>query len=59
MSPLQAKASLEKGDDFLKVTATLVALTQSRKLFCMDDDVEAANLSLRHLDSEKTSFWTL
>jgi len=55
MSPLQAEASFEERYDFLKVTVTLIALNQSGKLLCMNDDVEAANLSLLHLDPERTS----
>jgi hypothetical protein len=55
MGSLQAEASFEQRYDFLKVTATLIALNQSGKFLCMDDDVEAANLSLLHLDLERTS----
>jgi hypothetical protein len=55
MGSLQAEAGFEEGYDFLKVTATLIALNQSGKFLCMNDDVEAANLSLLHLDPERTS----
>ena len=55
MSSLQAEASFEERYDFLKVTATLITLNQSGKFLCMNDDVEAANLSLLQLDPERTS----
>lgn len=55
MSSLQAETSFEERYDLLKVAATLIALDQSGKFLCMDDDVKAANLSLLHLDPERTS----
>lgn len=55
MSSLQAEASLEERNDFLKVAVTLIALNQSGELLCVNDDVEAANLSLLHLNPETTT----
>jgi hypothetical protein len=46
VSSLQAEAGLEKRNNLFKVTATFITLDQGRKLFCVYDDVETANLSL-------------
>ena len=49
MSSLQAKGSLEEGDEFIEEASVLVVVDEFLQLISVDDNVETADLSKTEL----------